>query len=464
MIVPVFGIFMRFPDLLGMSLSSLFKRKVRTVLTVLGVLIGTTSIVLMVGLGIGMKQTLLEEMESYGSLLAITVMLPDEYDSGNSKGEERHLGEEQVELLSHIEHVTSVDPVLDCTVFLFSGRYRAAWSIQGVTQEYLARQNIVLGAGHLPEKNGELELVYGNALLGYFHDQAKGNKTYWDSGVAPDIDLMHDQIYLIPDFQGYISFLHPERSDQPVKCPKKYLIPTAGVVEGAIEDNNPHAYALYCDIDALRELLQREFRGRAIPGQPLRRNGKPYREIFYTSLYVNVDQMDNVTMVQEQINDMGYQTDSSMEWIESDMKMMNIVQAVLGGIGAVSLFVAAIGITNTMMMSIYERTKEIGIMKVIGCRVRDIQTMFLMEAGFIGFIGGLLGVGLSYLLSMVINRVIAASGLGADLGAQLNNISRIPLWLGGISVVFAILVAMLAGLLPSIRAMKLSPLAAIREE
>ena len=168
--------------------------------------------------------------------------------------------------------------------------------------------------------------------------------------------------------------------------------------------------------------------------------------------------MENVSAVQQMISDMGYETYSSMEWIESDMQIMNIVQAVLGGIGAVSLFVAAIGITNTMMMSIYERTKEIGIMKVIGCRIRDIQALFLIEAGYIGLIGGTLGVGLSYILSVVINKIISGTDMGFD------NISRIPIWLGGVSVVFAILIAMVAGFFPSVRAMKLSPLAAIRAE
>ena len=225
-----------------------------------------------------------------------------------------------------------------------------------------------------------------------------------------------------------------------------------------MEDYNEFSYSAYCDIDAMKNLLQREFKGRAIPDQPLQKNGKPYREIFYSMLIVNVDDMENVSAVQQLINDMGYQASSSMEWIESDMQIMNIVQAVLGGIGAVALFVAAIGITNTMMMSIYERTKEIGIMKVIGCRIRDIQALFLIEAGYIGLIGGTLGVGLSYILSIVINKIIAGTEMGFD------QISRIPVWLGGISVLFAILIAMLAGFFPSVRAMKLSPLAAIRAE
>ena len=133
------------------------------------------------------------------------------------------------------------------------------------------------------------------------------------------------------------------------------------------------------------------------------------------------------------------------------------VQLVLGGIGAVSLLVAAIGITNTMMMSIYERTKEIGIMKVLGCDLRNIQMMFLMEAGFIGFIGGIVGLVFSFAISILINQIVASMG-------NMMTLSYIPPWLALLSLVFAILVGMVAGFFPSLRAMRLSPLAAIRNE
>lgn len=142
---------------------------------------------------------------------------------------------------------------------------------------------------------------------------------------------------------------------------------------------------------------------------------------------------------------------------------MNMIQAVLGAIGAVAMLVAAISITNTMMMSIYERTKEIGVMKVLGCDIRNIQGLFLMEAGFIGFIGGVVGVGFSYVLSLVINGLVAGSDATANMGIT-GAICRIPLWLNPLAIVFAIVIGMIAGFIPSLRAMRLSPLAAIRNE
>jgi ABC-type antimicrobial peptide transport system permease subunit len=173
--------------------------------------------------------------------------------------------------------------------------------------------------------------------------------------------------------------------------------------------------------------------------------------------------MKNVTALSSAINDMGYYASNDVEFINSQMESMNTIQAVLGAIGAVAMLVAAISITNTMMMSIYERTKEIGVMKVLGCDIRNIQALFLLEAGFIGFLGGVVGVGFSYLLSFIINYLMTSSGVGDSMGIT-GAICRIPLWLCPVAIIFAVVVGMVAGFIPSLRAMKLSPLAAIRNE
>ena len=113
-----------------------------------------------------------------------------------------------------------------------------------------------------------------------------------------------------------------------------------------------------------------------------------------------------------------------------------------------------------MMMSIYERTKEIGVMKVLGCDLRNIRSLFLLEAGFIGFIGGVIGLVLSYSISFIINKFAA----NAQEFMASSSISFIPLWLAALSLVFAVFVGMAAGFFPALRAMRLSPLAAIRTE
>ena len=155
------------------------------------------------------------------------------------------------------------------------------------------------------------------------------------------------------------------------------------------------------------------------------------------------------------------------DWLESTKKQTRIFQAIFGGIGAISFLVAAIGITNTMIMSIYERTKEIGVMKVIGASISDIEKLFLTEAGFIGFFGGLAGIIFSFILSILFN--IIAKGfllgmIGSDDMSLDAKISIIPFWLVVFALIFSTFIGVIAGYLPAKRAMKLSALDAIRSE
>lgn len=100
---------------------------------------------------------------------------------------------------------------------------------------------------------------------------------------------------------------------------------------------------------------------------------------------------------------------------------MRVVQLILGAIGAVSMFVAAFGISNTMVMSVFERTKEIGIMKVLGCDIKDIKDMFLYEAGIIGLFGGTIGIIISYIISIIANLVakkVMSGMIDTSMGAK----------------------------------------------
>ena len=117
-------------------------------------------------------------------------------------------------------------------------------------------------------------------------------------------------------------------------------------------------------------------------------------------------------------------------------------------------------------MSIYERTREIGVMKVLGCVVGNIRAMFLMEAGTIGFIGGVIGLGLSYLISFLINTFGGgATGSIYDVGGiGIGGVSIIPWWLALGALAFATLVGLVSGFSPANRAVKISALTAIRQE
>ena len=171
-----------------------------------------------------------------------------------------------------------------------------------------------------------------------------------------------------------------------------------------------------------------------------------------------------------------------MESIREPMlEETNRQQMVFGGLGAISLFVAAIGIMNTMVMSITERTREIGVMKALGCYVKDIRRIFLMEAGCIGLMGGMAGVLISLLIGFVMNLVSAGagsylqgifhgmplsslSGLWQAVTTPGSRISVIPLWLIVTGLVISIAIGLLSGFYPANKAVKIPALEAIRHE
>ena len=468
---------MSWMDLLRMSVSNLKRRKLRTFLTVLGVIIGTASIVVMISLGLGLQESLYREVEMSGGLTSVKVtgMAAGDsmiYYSGESEEEsQKYINDQAIKELSRVEHVSMASPAYEMWVLMLKGKYEGSGQLIGMPPDALKARNIPLAQGELPAVNsGNLELVFGNGIATMFSEKGTG-KGYYETGELPDIDFAHDSFFLILDQDGYYNSMGnspalgmgaDESGGQPAGSGKvqKHVVRASGVVEGSPDEYTANYYNIYCDLDTLKQILKKEFAGRVIPGQPSTKSGKPYKEFCYSYAQVNVDEIDNVEKVAAAIREMGYNVETNVEYLNSMKRQFAIVQAVLGGIGAVSLLVAAIGIANTMMMSIYERTKEIGVIKVLGCSLKNIKQMFLLEAAFIGLIGGMAGNILSFLMSAAINFI---TGHGAAMGFD-GDISYIPLWLVLLSMGFAMLVGVVAGYFPALRAMKLSPLAAIRNE
>ena len=440
---------MRMVDLLSMSISNLLRRKLRTILTVLGVVIGTASIVVMLSLGLGLRRSTLEQIEKAGGLTTITVYLNEEAGNQTKGKKPKRLDDKVVEQIAKMEHVRLVSPVLQTQVLAKYKNFECYLSVQGMNQSALQAMNLKVGTGRLPSAGGPLELFFGNQVKNQFY-AAKGNAP------VPKINLMKDTIFYIFDIEAYNRFKNPSGNQASSAPPKKFLIPASGILAGGEDEYKNGSYEVYADLDALKQHLKKTFRSRAIPGQPTNKNGRAYKPIYYNSIYVRADRVESVEPIQKAIRDMGFEANSNTEWLKQTQEQMRTIQMALGGIGAVSLFVAAIGIANTMMMSIYERTKEIGVMKVLGCDMRAIRNMFLAEAGFIGLIGGTVGLMLSYGISAIINFVTKTT--------YESGISYIPVVLVMLAMVFAVFMGMLAGLFPALRAMRLSALAAIRNE
>ncbi len=494
---------MKISDILGMSLSNLWRRKMRTVLTVLGVVIGTASIVVMLSIGIGLRQSVMEQASQAGGLTEIMVYSEGEYDYGSSS-DDKLLSDDTIEAFLDIDHVESVEPLIEYYMPVQAGKYEGYFEICGVSKEYLKK--IALETGNMPKTDKTaLNLIVGNQVYENFWDVNSGD---WE-GVS-DINFMTTPLvggieiedsysqetdtdtksteseYFDSTFsdgeEDFDSEENDFENDQEDSDPfkdddfmndssysafssdmKRVRLKVAGITEGSEEDYTEYSYNCYTDLESLSSFLKQNYPlNTVIPGQPTDRNGKPYRDLKYSMLTINVDDASNVEEVLQTIQEMGYRGDANKEWLEELEKEYLIIEAVLGGIGAVAMLVAAISIANTMTMSTYERTKEIGIMKVLGCTLGNIRSMFLAEAAFIGMLGGIVGIGLSYGLSLVANNVIAPAIMDEyDLTAT---ISVIPPWLVLAAIGFSTLIGMIAGFFPAQRATRLSPLAAIRND
>ena len=301
-------------------------------------------------------------------------------DSGTSDKDRKRLDDELVETIRQHPHVALASPVLTVSVLAKCGAYENYLELQGMSGEALEAMDFPLAGGEVPVSEEELTFLYGNQVLAGFMNSRTGSG-YWMDGTIPDIDLEKDSVFLIYDMDSYYNASDNDGGQQQggsVKPPKKYLAQYAGLMEGGLDTYKSYSWNVYCNIVPLEAHLKRIFRGKVIPGQPATASGKPYKQLYYNEIYVEVDDMENVAEVQKWLTDLGYQTYSNTEWVDSMKKQYGYIQAVLGGIGAVSLIVAAIGITNTMMMSIYERTKEIGVMKVKIGRASCRERVWLM--------------------------------------------------------------------------------------
>lgn len=437
---------MRISDLLKLAFRNLMRRKARTALTIIGVVIGTISIVVMVSIGIGVNQSFDEMIMQSGSMTMIRVQKYGAVfdEEGNYvDSTEQVLDDSTVELIKGIEHVKAVSPVINQYVSLYSGKYESGVTLYAMDcDSFEAFEFPPLQYGSYPTKEHPSTIVLSQESMEYFYSFTNNN--YQEKSIDP----LTEEVIL--QFHNYQT--HPRK--------KEFKLELSDVAMMEQTDNWEYSYNIYMDIDYFRDIwkqyantLTLEDRKRAVSAM------ENYEEI-----KINVDNIDNVAKVQEEIEALGYAAYSEMQYLEPLKETSNMLQMVLGAIGSIAMIVSAINIANTMVMSIYERTKEIGVMKVLGCLVRDIKRQFLLEAGLIGLLGGIVGILISYVLSFLINKYGAgfmSSLVGTGTTGEL---SVIPFWLPFAAAAFGMSVGLLSGYFPARRATRIRAIEAMKTE
>ncbi len=447
--------------IIRLSLANMKVRKLRTVLTIAGIMIGIMSIVTMLTIGLNAKKTMLEELEKTGSTREITVF------AENRGRKDKLLTDSVVKRIEKLDHVSGVYPVLEAEgQEKYSGF--VGWnSISGVPLEYM--ELLSLEEGQLPKRNGSRpELLvdkgvrtylYNEKTWQFFKDSTKGAEPLagkkMDFRLEIDPDLFDDRIEETEDIETASagdSTREDTSEDTEAEQDRKFQkLKITG------ETTNNYGYTIYTDIDTLKFYLKRNSVNGRVPGQPLDKNNKPYSTWIYSRLLVRADSVDDVERLSKSIQDMGFQVMNNLESLKSVTRTVDMLQFVLGAIGTIAGIVAVIGIINTMMTAVYDRIREIGLLKMLGSDSDDISLMFLMESAFLGAIGGILGIGLSLLVDIFINKKLVEF-MKMPEGTW---IMHTPVWLIIGAIFLSIVVSVLAGAFPARWASKIKPLDAI---
>ncbi len=437
---------MRFFDLLRLIFGNLSRRKARVALTAIGVVIGTAAVVILVSLAIGLQRNANEQLYGIGDLTQIQVM-PSYEEGAVAVGPGGGGGASQTKLLTNqaLEELRAIPGVewVSAREFLWSGgmlRFRKmeGWAnIIGVDVDDLAKLGLETVQGDTAL--GRSVIVVGPMVANNFYDPhlRPGQEP------PPPPDLYDQQV----------QFIVSKWDAQGNETRKNLSLRVAGVLKETRGESDWTIYMPLEQVKALNEWSQNR-----------RIN---YNKEGYSQVIVKVSDVNNVLAIADQITEMGFQAYTPQSFVQGINNFYLILQIIFGGVGAIALLVAAIGIANTMAMSILERTREIGLMKAVGATNRDVLAIFLGEASGIGFLGGLGGVIIGWLAGQAINVVAVvylANQAGQQGGIPPSVAVYTPLWLPLFALLFSTLIGMISGLYPALRAATMIPVLALKYE
>lgn len=436
-------------DVLRLSLTNLRRQKLRTTLTALGVMVGTAAVTTMVSVGIGVKRSIIAPLSKSEILTSLTVQPVainlssfSFSDLGRRTArqvrERKVIDDETVTSLRQIPGVITVYPDLSVPVTAQAGD-----DITVLSVEVLPDHGITEGLR-----------------------RALSHGSYWNAD---------NRGCVLPSNQlSELGFSSPEEAvgqELALSSPRRFFQPGDDKTAAATKSIKIPIIGIYSSKElgiAGSRLLLPDTEGRMV----VKLAGAFSRMSFggrlpkgqYRALTVKVAESSHLEDVRKEIDGRGYGTITAGDLIGIVDTVFVGIEAALGLIGSVGLIVAFFGIANTMVMSVLERTREIGIMKALGARDRDVRRLFVCEAAAIGLLGGLLGLlaswGLGELLDVIAVQLMIRAGK-PDTVLDLFQISQ-ALALGSLAI--ALGTAILAGLWPAWRAAALEPVAALRHE
>jgi putative ABC transport system permease protein len=416
------------------------------------VVIGTAAVVILVSLAIGLQQTATEQLYGIGDLTQIQVSPSYGGEGvfigpGGGGGGGGFSSSDEIKLLTNsiLEEFRAI-PGVESVIpreYLMSGAVMKFQKLESYVNIIGIGTDDVANLGDEAEL-GSTELGRGKVVIGVTVPQG-----FYDPHLRPGQepppppDLFDEQVQMV--------VIKYDSNGNEVR--KNIALRVTGVLAETRGESDWTVYMPLDQVKALNEWSQNRHIN--------------YNKEGYSQVIVKVSDVDRVIEIADQITAMGYQAFTPQSFLEGINNFFIVLQLIFGGVGAIALLVAAIGIANTMAMSILERTREIGLMKAVGATNRDVLAIFLGEAAGIGFLGGLGGIVIGWLASQGINIVALAylaSQAGEQGGAPPSVAVATPLWLPIFALVFSTLVGMFSGLYPALRAATMIPVLALKYE
>lgn len=487
---------MSFLDILYLALRNLRQAKLRATLTTMGVLVGVSVIVTMVSFGLGLQRNmfarfraldLFNEIQVFGRGLSNLAGLDS--SSGRDEGERRNgrqrpdknptriLDDAGIAEISAVPGVAYVEPNVTFSSYVRSNGKLLTQSVGGANIPNASSRFQQFTAGKMISSPDGAEAVVTERFtrdFGYENpadavgktlellapkDETKGDEKQKEEEDTPNFFGIPLDEGGLNESDGHLesrSFritgvLNTEIKEGAGQGGLRGLLPRAGIY---IPLRIAHAWSVQH-----RGPMSRVALALARQGGNLAEN----QTEGYDSAVVRVSDPVALTDVRKRITDLGFGSFSIVDQLDQIRTVFLIIDSVLGLLGGISLLVASFGIANTMIMSILERTREIGIMKAIGAEDREIKLIFFVEAAVIGVFGGILGTLLAWGIDGIANR-LAYRFILKPQGATFVDFFSLPLYLSLGAILFALVVSILAALYPAARAARIDPVRALRHD
>jgi len=459
----------------------LLKTRLRTVLTAAGVSIGIGAMTSMVSVGLGTQRTVLQAFNE-GNILTSVLVRPAEPTDEVPENALPPLDGGTVDVIRNLQGVRDVYPLLTIAGLLRSGDEQLFRNLEGMPARILREQidggsvEVLAGRAYTEGESNVIVLSeraaqrLGSDSVDF--ETLVGDTVVFNAARAPlpididqaDIDEAMPEGHpadLPPELSNLLPMLQslpiaemlgatPMGSLQPVQLE----LTVVGVVKGGGRISDFVGLSLWVPVEVVEPLYSQTFQDleSILTGEVGHRG--------YPMVQVLTDDVMAVGTVQNTVRAMGYRAESILDEIDQVRRGFLFMNSLLGSIGGISLFVAAMMIVNTLVMAVWERTREIGLLKSMGATDGDVMRLFLTEAGVIGILGGVGGLVLGYVVARITNAL--ANIQFERVGEVSVDLVAFTIWLilGGMA--FALSVSLIAGYYPARRAAKVDPVVALR--